>query len=465
MAPSVDELLALVERQQQEIARLQARVDELTRLLEASQRQAKRQAAPFAKKSPTPHPKTPGRKPGDQHGRHGHRPPLADDQIAEHLDAPLPDACPHCGGAVAETHQDTQDQVELPARPLRRRFHIHCGHCRRCGRRLRGRHPQQTSAATGAAASQVGPQAQALVVYLTKHAGLSHGKAADVLSRLGIALSRGASAQIMLRAGRRLRADYDAILQALPEQEHLTPDETGWRVGGHPVWLHAWVGADVTGFAIDPQRGAEPLARVIGWGWDGDLTHDGFAAYDRFDQARHQQCVFHVLHRAHDLEAVQVGRAKAFPRQVITLFQGALEVRDEFHAGRLDAAALAAAHDRYVEELLELTGRPRANAANERLAGHLYGHGEQWLTFLEDPAVPATNHRAEQALKGPIVNRKVWGGNRTAAGAQAQGVLQSTLATCKQQAISFLHFLSDRLCGIPRALLGATTAEPGIAGR
>ena len=465
MPPPVDELLALVERQQQEIARLQARVEELSRLLEAAQRQAKRQAAPFAKKAPKPNPKTPGRKPGDQHGRHGHRPPLADDQIDAHLDAPLPDACPHCGGAVAATHQDEQDQVELPAQPLRRRFRIHCGRCRQCGRAVRGRHPLQTSDATGAAASQVGPQAQALAVYLTKHAGLSHGKTADVLSRLGIALTRGASAQIMLRAGRRLTPDYQAILQALPRQAHLTPDETGWRVGGHPVWLHAWVGADVTGFAIDPRRGAAPLARVIGWDWDGDLTHDGFAAYDRFPSARHQQCVFHVLHRAHDLEGAQVGRAKAFPRQVITLFQGALEVRDEFHAGRLDAAALQAAHDRYVAELLALTERPRANAANERLAGHLYGHGEQWLTFLEDPAVPATNHRAEQALKGPIVNRKVWGGNRTAAGAEAQGVLQSALATCKQQAISFLSFLSDRLCGIPRALLGTTTAEPVMAGR
>ena len=76
----------------------------------------------------------------------------------------------------------------------------------------------------------------------------------------------------------------------------------------------------------------------------------------------------------------------------------------------------APAHDHYVEDLFALSERPRVNAANERLAKHLYHYGEQWLTFLEDPSIPATNHRAEQALKTPIVYRKVWGGNRTEAG-------------------------------------------------
>jgi len=460
MTPSYDELLALVERQRQDIERLQARVDELTGALEDALRRAKRQAAPFAKKLPKPNPKTPGRKAGASHGPHGHRPPLADEQIQEHLDAALPVSCPQCGGAVVETHQDTQDQVELPAQPLRRRFHIHCGHCQQCGQRLRGRHPLQTSDSTGAAASQVGPQAQALAVYLNKHSGLSHGKTADVLTHLGIPLTRGASAQIMLRAGRQLLPVYEEILQALPAEEHLTPDETGWRLGGRPVWLHAWVGAKVTCFAIDPQRGADALGRVIGLDWTGAMTHDGAAAYDRFLLARHQQCVFHVLHRAHDLEQVQAGRAKVFPRQVITLFQGALAVRDQFLAGASDAAALAAAHDRYVEELFALSERPRGNAANARLAKHLYHYGEQWLTFLEDPNIPATNHRAEQALKVPIINRKVWGGNRTEAGAKAQCVLQSTLATCKQRAISFLEFLGNGLCGLLGRLFTSVTPEP-----
>ena len=81
MESSRDELLALIERQRLDIERLQARVDELTRALEEALRRGKRQAAPFAKNAPKPNPKTPGRKAGDQHGAHGHRPPLGDDQI------------------------------------------------------------------------------------------------------------------------------------------------------------------------------------------------------------------------------------------------------------------------------------------------------------------------------------------------------------------------------------------------
>ncbi len=56
-------------------------------------------------------------------------------------------------------------------------------------------------------------------------------------------------------------------------------------------------------------------------------------------------------------------------------------MRDRFLAGVLDEAGLQAAHDRYVEDLFALSGRPRVNAANERLAKHLYHYGEQWLTF------------------------------------------------------------------------------------
>jgi transposase len=325
----------------------------------------------------------------------------------------------------------------------------------------------QTSDAVGAAASQVGPDAQAAVVLLNKHAGLSHVKVSRVFDALfGIALTRGACAQIVLRAGRRLLPAYQEVRRRLKESEGVTPDETGWRVGGQPAWLHCWVGDGVTGYDIHPQRGAEALIAVLGLGWDGVLIHDGWAAYDRFEEAVHQQCVAHVLRRARELEQSQAGRAKEFPRQVISLFQGALQVRDAALAGEVDAQELEREHLRCVNALLDLTERPRANEANRLLAQHLWKHGEQWFMFLIDPSLPATNYRAEQAIRPAVVNRKVWGGNRTESGVEAQKVILSVLETCKQQLVSGFQYVRDTLCHGFASLFGRSpTPVPVPVGR
>jgi transposase len=137
---------------------------------------------------------------------------------------------------------------------------------------------------------------------------------------------------------------------------------------------------------------------------------------------------------------------------VIDLLQASLRARDQFQAGRLDAAGLEQARQHGVGEMLDLTARRRVNAATELLARHLFGYAEQWFTFLEAPGTPATNWPAEQATRPAVVNRKVWGGNRTAAGAEAQAVTRSVLATCRQRARSALDFVSQALRGIMASL-------------
>ena len=199
------------ERLRQDNTSLHQQMEQLQAELDQARRQGKRQAAPFSKGPPKANPKRPGRKAGKAHGRHGHRLPPPPDHIDEHYEAPLPPTCPDCGGALRETKVVAQFQTEIPRRPIIRQFQIHVGRCSRCGRRVQGRHPLQTSDALGAAAAQVGPEAQAAVVILNKTNGLSHAKVAQVFSSLyNIPLTRGASAQIVLRAapvGARLRGN------------------------------------------------------------------------------------------------------------------------------------------------------------------------------------------------------------------------------------------------------------------
>ena len=332
--------------------------------------------------------------------------------------APLPEACPDCGGPINETGVEPQYQTEIPRQPIHRQINVHCGDCEQCGKHVRGRHSLQTSDAAGAAASQLGPDAQAAIVVLNKDMGLSHGKISRTMkSMFGIKITPGACAQIVLRAGRKLQPAYQEILDKIKHSKKITPDETGWRLGGKLVWLHDWAGDDgAIAYVIDPHRGAGALEKVIGIDYSGTLIHDGFSSYDRFKEAEHQQCVAHVLRRTHKMTETAKGRAGVFPQQVIGLFQEALAVRDQVKAGDQPESILEGAYENFSDRLIEMTWKPRQNETNETLAKHLYKYGPQWFTFVIDPTIPATNHEAEQGLRGPIVNRKVWGGNRDDSG-------------------------------------------------
>ena len=145
-------LREMLERNTAELAKLNerlgqrdARIAELERLLSDSRRSGKRQAAPFSKRDPKEEPAPPGRRSGDAHGRHGHRmaPVGTPDRT---IDVPLPPCCPNCGGEVEHERTAEQFQVELPEmRPVTTKFTVGVGRCRNCGRRVQGRHAEQTS--------------------------------------------------------------------------------------------------------------------------------------------------------------------------------------------------------------------------------------------------------------------------------------------------------------------------------
>jgi transposase len=438
---------------QRRLRDLQAENERRRRHFDEATRAGKRQAAPFAKGQPAGQPKKPGRKPGTHYGTKAHRQPPPPDQIDETHEAPLPDACSACGGPLDETHVAQKYQVEIPRQPIHRQFNIHVGRCRQCHRRVQGRHPLQTSDALGAAAAQLGPDAQAAVVELNKQGGLSHGKVTRCLKSLfGIRLSRGGSVHAVLRAASHCEPVYAAIRRTLGQSDWVVPDETGWRVGGFPAWLHTLVGPEATTYVIDPTRSGTVPEGILGLDYDGAMIHDGWSPYDQFESARHQQCLNHLLRRADVMAATATRGAVCFPRRVAELLRAGLDLRDRHVAGEISRHGLAVARGRLENQLSDLVFPAKTNAANERLAQHLWAHRDDLFTFLRQPGLDATNWRAELAIRFGVILRKVWGGSRTWAGARAQAVLMSVWRTCWQQGRSALDFLSQLLRGTPVAL-------------
>jgi len=426
---------------------LEQQVAKLAAALEEERRRGQRQAAPFSKGPPVEEPKPPGRKSGRRHGPHAHRsiPPRLD----EIYEVPLPLQCPHCGSEhVRETHVAWQYQTEIPRHVIYRRFDVQVGRCDDCGHTAQGRHPLQTSTAQGAAASQLGPHIHALLTIFHKQLGLSHGKSVKLLGTMfeELHIARATSVRSIQRTTQRCQPAYDRLRQDLRGASEVAPDETGWRVGGHSAWLHAFVSPRETCYVVDPTRSHEPAEQLLGLEWPGTLVHDGWSVYDRFTRAFHQQCLRHLQRRCQALLETAVRGAVRLPRAVLSLVDRAFALRRRWRGHRLSGDALAEQGLVLSCELEQLASGRFTHEPNRRLAKHILNHGIHWFWFLIDPTIAATNYRAEQALRPAVVNRKVWGGNRTWLGAQAQGILMSVIRTCEQRSRKAFHFLLDVLC-------------------
>lgn len=422
----VRRLRARVTAQEEAEARLQARIDEL-------QRAGKRQAAPFSKGDPKQKPKAPGRKPGPEYGQRYFRP--RPEHVDEEIDVPLPDACSDCGGEIEEQGVAEQLQTDLrpPPPPITRRFCIHLGACRGCGRRVQPRHALQTSDALGAAAVQLGPRVIALAVVLNKSYGMSWGKVASFIERVfQLRAARATYCRASMRLADKLEPTHEGLIQALREGSHATPDETGWRVGGHRRWLWTFVGLTITVYVIAASRGSDVVEAVLGTKYTGRVTRDGWAAYRCLTEATVQSCLGHLIRRAHEiLEVAKQGQAK-FAHGVLRVFEAALELRDRRE--ELTEHGFASLRGRIEAELdWLLTWRP-SYEPNRKFRDHLERERPYLLTFLYDATVQATNWAAEQALRGlAVMARKLSGCSRSDRGAKAHAIHISVIRTAAQQ--------------------------------
>ena len=442
-----------VARLARERDRLKRHNERLKRQLDAARRAGFRQAAPFAKDRPQGRGRPRGRHPGRRYGCRARR------AIPAHVDvtyeAPLPETCPGCGGAVQLARVAPQYQEDLPVvRPIVRRFDVPVGCCVACGRRVQGRHPLQTSDALGAANVHLGPGAVTFIVLLHKHVGVPLDKIATLLrERFGLTVTPGGLVQALHRAARVATPTYAALCAQIRGSPVVSPDETGWRVGAVLHWLWAYATPDTTVYDIRPGRSFDDAVAVLGADFAGVLVRDGWAPYRRFTNARHQSCLAHLLRRCRTLRADHP--RSPWAARVQAVLTAALALRDRRDAQAITEHGLAVARGRLLARLGRLIDSAPTLPAAQRFAAHLDREFPAVLAFLWAVDVDATNWRAEHAIRPAVVNRKICGGNRTQRGAQTQQILASVVRTARQRGLD-LNDLFTTLLQAPRPMVPAT---------
>ena len=455
-----DQLIIQLNRRIAELERRVAELEAANKLLreklDDSQRALHRQTARFARDKTKRRKKKPGR-------RRGH--PAANRPIPERIDKTINVSCSHCPDCqtpLTDSRVAVQYQTDLPPIvPVITQFNIETGYCPCCQKRQRGRHPEQISDAVGAAGNTIGPVALTMAAEMKHRFGVPYRKICDFLDvycdlAVSPATLVGAEKRLMKLAEPTHRLLVDALRQA--DVVHV--DETGWRIGRLNAWLWVFSNQDTTVYVIRRGRGHEVPEEVLGPNFDGWMVVDGFQAYTVLDYNK-SQCNGHLLRRVKKLETTVVAEEVGYMKELSRLLQDAIalaerrkELTEDLYQRRVRAI-----EQRLVGWVLD---RPSAYGDELRkLHKHVVKHIEEWLVFLSNPNVPATNNHAERMIRPAVITRKVGGCNKTLLGSVVHGILASIMTTCKQRGAQFLE-LAKQLWqkGEPQAIPIPITA-PG----
>ena len=428
---SREELIQIIREQQRQIERLKAEVERLKR---------KVSAAPFSKGIRKKNPQRAGRKPGQ--GRFARRsaPDLGTQQEAVRV--PVQEqCCPFCGGPLGEREEElvTNSDLPVPTPPAVQAFLVEVRHCQRCGKAVRGRHPEVAPDQYGATAHRVGTRAKAVMHALHYGFNVPQRKVPQILKELtGLEITQGALSQdAQKQTVGVVGAQYQQLRAAIPQAAVVHTDDTGWRVGGETAHLMVFSTPHTTVYQVRRQHRNEEVRELIPADFPGVLVCDRGKSYEAEElrAVAQQKCLSHLMGNAREVAQQKQGRARQFPQRLKELLQAGLQLARE--RPRMDPTEFP---QRAAELELILTHHLRDRILrdddNQRL---LNGVGTQQdrghlLRFLHDPQVEPTNNRAERALRPAVIRRKVSQCSKTDRGARAFEAFLSVIQTFKQSA-------------------------------
>jgi len=274
-----------------------------------------------------------------------------------------------------------------------------------------------------------------------------------------------------------LKPIYQALLRSILQSKVLAMDETPTKAGHQKkikdknkkktlenklargkmktgyYWPIYGDRAEVV-FPFAPTRSGQVVVDLLK-GFEGTLLSDGYSAYENFAKANkkviHAQCWAHSRRKfveTEDLEPVQGGVALDYIRALYTFEEA---IRTEKLTGKAKLEYRQKHSKPVVDDFFHwITADIKRIALippdDYSKAIHYVGKRETELrVFLDDPDVQIDTNHIERALRVIPMGKKNWLFNWTESGAEAAGIVQSLLVSCKLQGINPYEYLVDIL--------------------
>ena len=452
MDEQIQQLTARVAKQGEEIAELKRRLNRNSR----NSSMPPSHDPPDAPRRKSSEPS--GRSQGAQSGHPGKGRKLlpieAVDRVVEHW--PTHCGCGHCfADGNEEAGEPARHQItELPEIAVCVTEHrLHRRLCPDCATATRAELPADVP--TGA----FGPRLEAAVATLAIRNRVSRRDTVELTGELfGATLASGTVDAILARTGEALAEPYEDLLERIRSAPALNVDETGWKLRGAKRTLWGAVASREAVFRIAPDRHEREAQALLGEDFSGVLGSDRWWAYRGFDPQRRQACWSHLIR---DLTAHSEGLAaqKEFGEAGLDVAKRLFAAWDDFrsHGDRARLKREVAPLKRELKALLERGSKGRRNKLTWGFSKNLLKIWPALWTFVEVEGVEPTNNRAERALRGPVIHRKLSLGSQSERGETTTQRLLSASVTCRLQGRSLFAYLAEvlgaRVRGDPAPLL------------
>lgn len=452
MDEQIQQLGRQVEKQGEEIAELRRRLNRNSQ--NSSTPPSHDPPGAPERKRPDPSGRSQGAQPGHRGKGRKLLPAEAVDRVIDHW----PARC-GCGRHFAEGDEQTGEPArhqvtELPEIAVAVTEHrLHRRLCPGCGRATRAQLPADVP--VGA----FDPRLEAAIATLAIRNRVSRRDTVELADELfGARLASGTVDAILARAGEALREPYEDLLDHIRSAPALNVDETGWRLRGEGRTLWGAVASEAAVFRVAPDRHEREAWALLGEDFAGILGSDRWWAYRGFDPDRRQVCWSHLIR---DLTAHSEGLAaqKEFGEAGLDVARRLFAAWDDFqeHGDRRRLKREVVPLRRELKALLERASAGRRNKLTWGFSKNLLKIWPALWTFIEVEGVEPTNNRAERALRGPVIHRKLSLGSQSERGETTTQRLLSASVTCRLQGRSLFAYLAEvlgaRVRGDPAPLL------------
>ncbi len=344
--------------------------------------------------------------------------------------------CPKCHGKHVRDKKILKrknEDIEEPPKIVVKGTLIHIKHCDDCNMDFIP--PQNTTPLKGS----FGINLMVLVIFIKfLLRGVLRKTALYLETSHAFEITPAALNEIVRRVAGAADKEYSEIKERIRKAAKIYVDETSFSVLGKNQWLWVFRTENDVLYVIRPSRGSNVLEEILGREYRGLVICDCWRAYNFLEFALLQRCWAHLLRKSKELLSVA---GMHLHEKLTELFE---EIK-RYNLSSHTPEERLMKYEEMTNKLKEVIDYYSKYPELEKVVKYINFNLENWFTCIKVEGVEPTNNFAEQAIREPVVVRKIIGAFRSETGKENYETIASLIASWQLKGLDLKNELKQML--------------------